>query len=235
MKSVLLLSILAGSTMPLGAAAARWLHLHPRWLESELRHGVVAFGGGVLIAAVALVLIPEGISRLSPLAVSLSFSAGGLFFFFVDRAISRSGLKVSQLLAMLLDFIPESVALGAMLATGGAGGLVLALLIALQNFPEGYNAYLEFRAAGRLQPNIILSAFAALVLLGPAAATFGYVFLFEAHAALGSIMCFAAAGILYLTFQDIAPQSHTRNRWAPALGAVGGFLTGLLGQMILSG
>ena len=235
MESVLLLSILAGSTMPLGAAAARWLRLHPRWLESELRHGVVAFGGGVLIAAVALVLIPEGTSRLSPLAVSLSFGAGGLIFFFVDRAISRSDLKASQLLAMLLDFIPESIALGAMLASGEAGGLVLALMIALQNFPEGYNAYLEMKAAGRLRPNMILSAFAILVLLGPIAAISGYVFLFDEHAVLGSIMCFAAAGILYLTFQDIAPRSHVRNRWAPALGAVGGFLTGLLGQMILSG
>jgi ZIP family zinc transporter len=46
-------------------------------------------------------------------------------------------------------------------------------------------------------------------------------------------MLFAAGGILYLTFEDIAPQAHLARRWAPALGAVAGFMLGLLGQMLL--
>ncbi len=37
-------------------------------------------------------------------------------------------------------------------------------------------------------------------------------------------MFFAAGGILYLTFEDIAPAAPLKGRWAPPLGAVAGFL-----------
>ena len=39
-------------------------------------------------------------------------------------------------------------------------------------------------------------------------------------------------GILYLIFEDIAPQAALRNRHAPPLGAVAGFLLGLAGQLM---
>lgn len=47
-------------------------------------------------------------------------------------------------------------------------------------------------------------------------------------------MLFAAGGILYLTFQDIAPQVRLDRHWAPPLGAVGGFLLGLAGSFIVA-
>jgi len=50
---------------------------------------------------------------------------------------------------------------------------------------------------------------------------------------LGGVMLTAAGGILYLTFQDIAPQARLRQAWAPPLGAVGGFLIGVLGHMLV--
>ena len=54
-------------------------------------------------------------------------------------------------------------------------------------------------------------------------------------AVLAHLMMFCGGGILYLTFQDIAPQAKLERTWGPALGAVGGFLLGLLGQMLLVG
>jgi ZIP family zinc transporter len=44
-------------------------------------------------------------------------------------------------------------------------------------------------------------------------------------------MLFAAGGILYVIFQDIAPQSKLKKHWAPPLGAVAGFLLGVLGKV----
>ena len=41
-------TLLAGMAMPLGAGFASIERIRPRWLENELRHGVVAFGGGAL-------------------------------------------------------------------------------------------------------------------------------------------------------------------------------------------
>ena len=51
--------------------------------------------------------------------------------------------------------------------------------------------------------------------------------------ALDAVLLFAAGGILYLTFQDIAPQSRLERHWAPPLGAVLGFALALLADMFL--
>lgn len=46
-------------------------------------------------------------------------------------------------------------------------------------------------------------------------------------------MLFAAGGILYLIFQDIAPQAKLAKHWAPPLGAIIGFLVGVVAQMTI--
>lgn len=224
---------LAGAFMPLGGFLARIERIRPLWLERELRHSAIAFGGGALMAAVALVLVPEGQRHLSALSALIAFSAGGFAFFLIDRWVERRGGGAAQLMAMLLDFVPESLALGAMLAAKWEAGLLLAGLIALQNLPEGFNAYLELRARDALRSGQILAGFCVMVLLGPLAAWFGFSYLRGTSGALGGMMLFAAGGILYLTFEDIAPQAHLARRWAPALGAVAGFALGLAGQMLL--
>jgi ZIP family zinc transporter len=52
-----------------------------------------------------------------------------LAFFLLDRAIQRQGGTAAQLIAMLLDFIPEAMAVGAALASGMQIGFLLVLLI----------------------------------------------------------------------------------------------------------
>lgn len=230
----LLLSLLAGATIPLGAYVASIEHIRPLWLESEFRHGVIAFGGGALLAAVSLVLVPEGVAELSLFWIVTCFSAGGVVFFLIDRLIARRGGAGGQVMAMLLDFIPEAIALGAALATGKPVGFLLALLIAMQNFPEGFNAYREISAGSNQKPKALLACFFALALFGPAAAFLGHQFLADSPALIGGVMLFAASGIIYLTFEDIAPQAVLQAHWAPPLGAVAGFLLGLVGSIVIS-
>jgi ZIP family zinc transporter len=62
---IILFTGIAGACIPLGGLLASIEHVHPKWLEQEFRHFVMAFGGGVLLAAVALVLVPEGMAHLS--------------------------------------------------------------------------------------------------------------------------------------------------------------------------
>ncbi len=60
-SQALVLATVAGASIPVGAALARWnVNLLPDWAETEARHGVIAFGAGALLAAVSLVLLPEG-------------------------------------------------------------------------------------------------------------------------------------------------------------------------------
>ena len=60
----------------------------------------------------------------------------------------------------------------------------------------------------------------------------GYLFLAPYVQLVGAIMLFASGGILYLIFQDIAPQSALKRRWAPALGAVAGFAVGMIADLL---
>ncbi|HPQ28434.1 MAG TPA: hypothetical protein PLQ82_08125, partial [Desulfobacteraceae bacterium] len=78
-----------------------------------------------------------------------------------------------------------------------------------------------------------LTALFAISLLGPVAACTGYYFLQNHPDLTAGIMCFAGGGILYLIFQDIAPQSKMRRHWTPPLGAVLGFAFGMLGKQLL--
>jgi ZIP family zinc transporter len=133
---------------------------------------------------------------------------------------------------MLLDFVPEAIALGATFAIDPVRGRLLAFLIGLQNLPEGFNAFREMVSPTRMQATAALRFFFLLSFLGPLAAAIGLAFLVGQPALLGLLMMFAAGGILYLLFQDIAPALPLENRRTPALGAVAGFLLGLIGQML---
>jgi ZIP family zinc transporter len=231
--AVVALPLLAGLAMPFGAALALAEHIRPDWLENELRHAIIAFGGGALLSAVALVLVPEGVAQLPPAPVLLCVAAGALAFMALDMLLSALQNTASQLVAMLADFIPEALALGATLATGNRAGVLLTGLIALQNLPEGFNACRELRASTGLSGAQVLAAFVAMALLGPLAAVAGYLWLASYPAVVAGIMLFAAGGILYLLFQDIAPQARLQRTWAPPLGAVAGFLLGLSGDMLV--
>ena len=229
---VILLTTLAGAAMPVGGAIARIERIHPQWLEQEFRHSVIAFGGGILLSAVALVLVPEGIKGISIPLSTAAMVLGGAAFAVLDWGLSKTQASAAQLVAMLSDFLPEALALGATFATGHGVGFLLAFLIAAQNLPEGFNAYRELRGSGRLRPNLVLLAFVALVPLGPAAGLAGLYWLSGYPTAVSLVMLFAAGGILYLTFQDIAPQARLEKHWAPPLGAVAGFVFGVIGQQL---
>ncbi|MCH7227916.1 ZIP family metal transporter [Haloferula sp. A504] len=230
--AIILLTLLAGATIPLGGLLASVERIQPRWLEEDFRHFIIAFGGGALLAAIALVLVPEGSAALPVWQIVLWFALGSLAFMGLDILLARHNSPASQLTAMLSDFVPEALALGAAAAGGGQAGLVLALLIALQNLPEGFNAFREIRSAGA-PTSKLLTTFSLLALLGPACGLAGYHFLAGHDEVIGAIMLFAAGGILYLIFQDIAPQAKVERHWTPPLGAVAGFLLGLIGQLLL--
>ena len=135
-------------------------------------------------------------------------------------------------MAMLLDFVPEAMALGALFGHSHKTGILLALFIGAQNLPEGFNAHRENVLTGATAKASLLTLL-AVSLLGPLSACAGYVFLRDHSFLTACIMCAAGGGILYLVFQDIAPQSKMRRHWSPPLGAVMGFVVGMIGKQVL--
>ena len=219
--------------MPLGACLARMEHISRATVRDDVLHGVTAFGGGALVSAVALVLVPEGAEGLDSAVALLLFMAGGLVFYLVDRWLQSRGGTGALLLAMLLDFLPEAMALGALLVADSGIAMLLAAMIFLQNLPEGFSAYREIIAGSSGRGLRVIGLFAGLALLGPTCAAIGFTYLADAHATLSAIMIFAAGGILYLVFEDIAPAARSAKSGLPALGAVAGFALGLGGSLFI--
>ena len=100
-----------------------------------------------------------------------------------------------------------------MIAFGGGfllGGVFVVLL------PEGVSRF----------DNLSLGILVFMLLLtpiGPIAAITAHFLFRDQSVVLGAIMLLGAGGIMYIIFQDIAPQSRLKNHWAPPLGAIMGF------------
>lgn len=223
----------AGLMIPLGGFLASIERIQPRWLEQEFRHSMIAFGGGILVAAVALVLVPEGLELLPLWAGLLAFFAGGAVFALFERLRSRRSASNSQFLAMLTDFVPEAISLGAIIASRSSEAALLALLIGAQNLPEAFNAWRELEARGRHGRRRVMAGFLALAAIGPLAVWLGYRFLSDQPVVTGAIMMAAAGGILFLMFEDIAVKAHLRYRQGPSLAALAGFAVGIVGQALV--
>lgn len=232
---VVLTTLAAGLAMPIGAYFASIERIGTQWLQTEFRHTIIAFGGGTLLAAVCFILVPEGLAELSPISACISFILGGAAFMLLDWQLSLKKTPASQLAAMLSDFIPESIALGAAFATGHSSAILLAALMGLQNLPEGFNAYHELNQSNKFSRKKILLSFSIMALLGPLCGILGFLWLSQQPEIVGIIMLFASGGILYSVFQDIAPQAKLKNHWAPPMGSVLGFVFGLLGFMLTNG
>lgn len=232
--TIIMLTGAAGICIPLGGAIASIEHIRSNWLEQEFRHFIIAFGGGILLGAVTIVLVPEGVSSMSGslFAIPVLFS-GGFSFFLIERALGLRRRETPQLMGMLLDYVPEAIALGGLVASGSDVAPLLALLIGLQNLPEGFNAYRELVSRKESSVFKTLLSMSALVVIGPVAGLSGFFFLSGQQAVLGGIMLFASGGILYLIFQDIAPQSRLNRHWEPPLGAVLGFCVALFSEMLV--
>ncbi|MAR92879.1 MAG: divalent cation transporter [Pseudomonadota bacterium] len=232
--TIMLIAWVSGAMAFVGGQIAYWLPLGQGQHTSQWLHGLVGFGGGILLAAVVFALLPEGMDKLTPGLLALGFVAGGALFCLMDAFLQRKGGSVAQFLAMLMDFLPEAISLGAVFADNRKLGLLLAGFIGIQNLPEGFNSFRELKAAGQNARLVLVTLF-AVAFLGPLAAAAGYFLLQDHPGVTAFIMTFAGGGILYLLFEDIAPATTMRNYWLPPMGAVLGFLVGMLGHLFIKG
>ncbi len=159
--------------------------------------------------------------------------AGSVTFMLLDVWIEKMGDRASQLLANTMDSLPESIGIGAAFATGGIYGLLLAILVGLQNIAEGFNSFGELKSGGmKTRSNFILQILSSLS--GPVGGILGFLFLAGHPEIIGGLFMFSAGGILYLIFHDIAPLAHSEGHWVPTLGTAVGFVLGLISQALLN-
>ena len=228
---IILYSSAAGLPIFIGGFISSIFQAHKTKLKDEINHWIVAFGGGALMSAISFALIPEAINDLASSSIVLIFLAGTFSFMGLDMLSTRIGGSVAQVVSMMMDFVPEALALGASFAYDHKFGLLLAIFIGLQNLPEGFNSYVELNA--KMRKRSVLLLLFGLSTVGILASLAGEKFLKDNLKVIHSIMLLAGGGILYLIFQDIAPMSKKKNDWIPATGACIGFLIGMIGEKFL--
>ncbi|WP_432410134.1 hypothetical protein [Rasiella sp. SM2506] len=83
LQTLVIYALLSGSTIFLGGLLSHYFGIYFKagLVKAEIIHGSIAFGGGILLAAVALVLIPEGMRPLSLISMSICFLIGAITFF----------------------------------------------------------------------------------------------------------------------------------------------------------
>jgi zinc transporter, ZIP family len=231
-SSAFLWGVIASSSLLAGALLVMWRPLPQRVLGL-----VMAFGAGVLISAVAFELVEEAIRKGDAAGnwqwpVALGLTGGALSFFVGDLTIDRMGgdeRKRSQptsaaspalalTLGIVLDGIPESIALGLTLLEGAGVSAAMLAAIFLSNFPEAVGATTGFEKSGRSRRWTI--TLWLLIMLASGIASFaGYALFRSASGTTIALMdAFAAGAILTMLADTMMPEAF----------AYGGKLVGLM-------
>lgn len=229
---VLILAFLVGASMPLGALLYTNQTVRAFCIKYQLDCFMAALGGGALLAAIALIFVPTGMARFSMLQASGIFLMGGILAWRISVIQEARNSPTSQFLSMFLDFIPESLALGAAPSMGEDTVYLIAGLAAVQNLPQGFSSYHEMLRS-RMNLKKIKLLFLFITLLGPIFAGIGLTVLAMNSTLVPLLMLFSGGAIVYFIFQDIAPNARLRTHHLPALGSVIGFMVGIIGCMMI--
>ena len=147
----------------------------------------MAFGSGVLVAALTFSLVEEAFSMSQSIPhVVIGFTLGGVSYSIANYILDRksksksddnntsnavrkrkrshgdnagggkSASGLSLLVGSVMDNIPENMALGISLVTGGAVNIVLIAAIFISNFPEGLASTEGMKSNGRSKKYILM-------------------------------------------------------------------------------
>ena len=227
--------VLCGVLIPfLGTAlGAACVFFMKKSMSDNVQRILTGFAAGVMVAAsVWSLLIPameqsEGMGRLAFVPAVVGFLFGIFFLLLLDHVIPHLHLgseeaegpksklqKTTMLvLAVTLHNIPEGMAVGVVYAgylSGGTGmtvmgALVLAIGIAIQNFPEGAIISMPLRAEGMSKKR----AFASGALSGivePVAALITILAAEFMIPILPYLLSFAAGAMLYVVVEELIPE-----------------------------
>lgn len=185
---------------------------------------------GIVLAVVAVELIPEALSVDTPWVPIVAFVLGGGFYLAVDSGIERltSG-RGSGPFVIFFGVAVDLFSDGIMIGTGTSIEFGLGLLLALgqtpADVPEGFAAIATFKNAGVSRRNrfLLSAAFALPIMLG---VTLGYWGVRgQSELVKFSLLAVTAGVLTTVVVEEIVPESHKEgpeSRLATAF-FIGGF------------
>ena len=230
--------LVAGSALLLGAAVGYYLRVAQRVIA-----GVMAFGAGVLISALAFDLMEEAFEKGGFDSTAIGFLAGAVVFSIANAYLAGRGAKhrkrsghqqakevetegsgTAIAVGAALDAVPESVAIGASLIAGGLVELVTVTAIFLSNVPEALSSSAGMKKAGR-SAAYIFGVWVSITLLSSVASLLGYVlFRHFPPDVVAATVAFAAGAILAMLVDTMIPEAFAEAHEFAGLITVLGFL-----------
>jgi zinc transporter, ZIP family len=221
----------------------------------------MAFGSGVLVAALTFSLVEEAFSLSQSIPpVVIGFVLGGVAYSIAnhildrksksditssDRAVrkrkrshgdnaggGKSASGLALLVGSVMDNIPENMALGISLVTGGAVNVVLIAAIFISNFPEGLASTEGMKSNGRGK-RYILMLWSIAVVIGTISTAIGFAVLSKASPFVISVaISFAAGAILVMLAESMIPEAFEEGGSKIGLAAMAGFTVAfILGRL----
>lgn len=239
----------------LGAAT---VFLMKNGLGERVEKLLLGFAAGVMVAASVWSLIlpavaqSEGMGRFSFVPATVGVIAGVAFLSATDSLMARQSGKPAEpksgkplkpkrttmlVFAVTLHNIPEGMAVGVALASAYFGhsdmtmasALVLAVGIAVQNFPEGAIISMPLKGGGMSKPKAFLIG-AASGAVEPAAAALTVLFTGLVTPALPYLLAFAAGAMIYVVVKELIPEAQSGG---PSRISTFSFVFGFVLMMVL--
>lgn len=240
--------LVIGGSLVLGAVSAALLRLPERLAAS-----LTAFGGGILLAAIALELVPEADREAGAALTALGLLAGTLVYVAADwwlgrddemMAMRRSGHAAaagrpvarhsseamrgeSIAVGLFVDGVPESIALGLTIADGEIGVALLAGVL-IGNVVEAYGAAQPIIAGGHTRRFAITLLTAIGFALAFATVLGGTVLADASGELVGTAQAVAGGAVLAVVSIAIVPHAFSEVNRAVATAIVAGFIAGYL-------
>ncbi|HSC69556.1 MAG TPA: ZIP family zinc transporter [Cellvibrio sp.] len=233
----------AASALLVGSALGWFIRFPPR----AVAH-VMAFGSGVLLAALSFELVGDSLAHAGLDWVAGGFFAGAFVFSLINfrlnspaaRHRKRSGnqqpAKNNAGLAIaagtLLDGIPESMAIGLLVAGGGKLSLATIAAIFISNIPEALSSTAGMRRSGH-SGWFMLRLWGGMAVLSGSFAMIGAAFFGGASAELKALItCIAAGGIFAMVVETMIPEAFAETHELSGLVAAIGFIVALSMQAL---
>jgi ZIP family zinc transporter len=227
--------LLGAASLVVGAAIA-----YIGRLGTRITAGIMSFGCGVLMSAVAYDLIFDGFKKAGIWPMVEGAVAGSIAYAVANWIVSNSGARhrkrsgdqqdptagggMAIAIGSLLDGIPESIVLGVSLLQGGNVSLPVFAAIFVSNFPEGLSSAIGMRKAGR-SASYIFSLWTAIAVISGLASLAGAAFLGGAPAIVLALVNAVAAGALLTMVSDtMLPEAVEGEHGATGLLVVIGLL-----------
>lgn len=186
-------------------------------LSSRFSDYIMAFAAGVMLSAAVIGLIlPAADGGI--LVCQAGILAGAFFLQLLDRLLEKSispqssGGSRKMILfasAMAVHNLPEGLAAGVSLGTGHiTEAMIISAGIALQNLPEGAVTVTTL-VSSDISPNRALLCGVGTGVMEIIGTLLGYTAVTAAASILPFAMAFAGGTMLYVTVDDMIPQTHS--------------------------